>query len=79
MAGAFGTRSVKSMHQNGQRRNGSRPVKRVLIAGGGVAALEAMLALRSLAYDRVRVELCRRNETSSTVRWRSPSRSGSAA
>ena len=32
-------------------------MKRVLIAGGGVAALEAMLALRSLAYDRVRVEL----------------------
>jgi sulfide:quinone oxidoreductase len=30
---------------------------RVLIAGGGVAALEAALALRALAADRVRVEL----------------------
>jgi sulfide:quinone oxidoreductase len=29
----------------------------VLIAGGGVAALEAMLALRKLAYDRLEVEL----------------------
>jgi sulfide:quinone oxidoreductase len=32
-------------------------VTRVLIAGGGVAALEAALALRALAEDRVRVEL----------------------
>jgi len=30
---------------------------RVLVAGGGVAALESVLALRSLAGDRVRVEL----------------------
>mgnify|MGYP001045217145 FL=1 len=30
---------------------------RVLIAGGGVAALEAALALHSLAADRVSVEL----------------------
>jgi sulfide:quinone oxidoreductase len=30
---------------------------RVLIAGGGVAALEAALALRALAEDRVRVEM----------------------
>lgn len=30
---------------------------RVLIAGGGIAALEAMLALRELAADRVAVEL----------------------
>src|SRR4029453_3287306 len=30
---------------------------RVLIAGGGVAALEAALALRALAEDRVSVEL----------------------
>ena len=29
----------------------------MLIAGGGVAALEAMLALRALAADRVEVEL----------------------
>jgi sulfide:quinone oxidoreductase len=31
--------------------------KRALIAGGGVAALEAALALRRLAQDRVRVEI----------------------
>jgi sulfide:quinone oxidoreductase len=31
---------------------------RVLIAGGGVAALEAALALRDLAGDRLQVELC---------------------
>src|SRR3954468_11691383 len=30
---------------------------RVLVAGGGVAALESVLALRSLAGDRVTVEL----------------------
>ena len=30
---------------------------RVLIAGGGVAALEATLALRALAGDRVEIEL----------------------
>src|SRR4051794_41558931 len=30
---------------------------RVLIAGGGVAALEAVLALRALAGERVRLEL----------------------
>ena len=35
----------------------SRAQKRVLIAGGGVAALEAALALRRLAEDRVRIEL----------------------
>jgi sulfide:quinone oxidoreductase len=34
----------------------SSPLK-VLVAGGGVAALEAVLALRSLAGDRVRLEL----------------------
>ena len=37
------------MDRHGQRR--------VLIAGGGVAALEAALALRRLAADRVRIEL----------------------
>ena len=31
--------------------------RKVLIAGGGVAALEAALALRDLAADRVDVEL----------------------
>src|ERR671922_1449556 len=35
----------------------SQSQKRVLIAGGGVAALEAALALRSIAEGRVRVEL----------------------
>jgi sulfide:quinone oxidoreductase len=35
---------------------GHRP--RVLIAGGGVAALEAVLALREIAGERLEVELC---------------------
>jgi len=35
----------------------SREKTHVLVAGGGVAALEAALALRALAADRVRVEL----------------------
>lgn len=46
------------------QRDGSKPIVRpmerplhVLIAGGGVAALEATLALRALAEDRVDVEL----------------------
>jgi aspartate oxidase len=30
---------------------------RVLIAGGGIAALEAALALRALARDRVEIDL----------------------
>jgi sulfide:quinone oxidoreductase len=34
------------------------PRPRVLIAGGGVAGLEAALALRDLAGDRLEVELC---------------------
>ena len=34
------------------------PRQRVLIAGGGVGALEAALALRDLAGDRIDVELC---------------------
>jgi sulfide:quinone oxidoreductase len=38
------------------RVEGDRP--RVLIAGGGVAALEAALALRALAGERLSVELC---------------------
>jgi sulfide:quinone oxidoreductase len=37
--------------------------KRVLIAGGGVAALEAALALRELAPERVAVELLAPHET----------------
>jgi sulfide:quinone oxidoreductase len=38
--------------------NGSGSRQRVLIAGGGVAALEAALALRELAGPRLEVELC---------------------
>jgi sulfide:quinone oxidoreductase len=38
------------------RFDGDRP--RVLIAGGGVAAVEAALALRELAGERLAVELC---------------------
>lgn len=38
------------------RVEGDRP--RVLIAGGGVAALEAALALRELAGERLAIELC---------------------
>jgi sulfide:quinone oxidoreductase len=41
------------MREDGQPR---RP--RVLIAGGGIAALEAALALRDLAGNRLEVELC---------------------
>jgi sulfide:quinone oxidoreductase len=37
--------------------NGTKPSK-VLIAGGGVGALEAALALRDLAGEKVRVEIC---------------------
>jgi sulfide:quinone oxidoreductase len=37
--------------------SGAQPRTRVLIAGAGVAALEAMLALRALAADRVSVVL----------------------
>lgn len=43
------------MAGNSQR---ARARARVLIAGGGVAALEAALALRTLAGDRLDVELC---------------------
>ena len=42
------------MQRNGEQPNGKQ---RVLIAGGGVAALEAALALRVHAADRVAVEL----------------------
>jgi sulfide:quinone oxidoreductase len=37
--------------------SGRKDQYRVLIAGGGVAALEAMVALRTLAEDRVDIEL----------------------
>jgi sulfide:quinone oxidoreductase len=39
-----------------QRKYGNRPLK-VVIAGGGVAALEALLALRALAEERVEIDL----------------------
>jgi sulfide:quinone oxidoreductase len=41
--------------ENGTQQ--TSPRSRVVIAGGGVAAVEAMLALRDLAGDRVEVEL----------------------
>ncbi len=43
-------------HRRGARRRG-RDRARVLIAGGGVAGLETLLALRSLAGDRVDITL----------------------
>ena len=47
------------MREDGQPRRDGQPARpRVLIAGGGVAALEAALALRDLAGDRLEVELC---------------------
>lgn len=46
------------MRTSAVQGNGARPDRaRVLIAGGGVAALEAALALRELAGDRLAVEL----------------------
>ena len=48
------TRPCKTL---GQTVSGSTEPHRVLIAGGGVAALEAALALRALAEKRVAVEL----------------------
>ena len=42
------------MQRNGEQRDGKQ---RVLIAGGGVAALEAALALQDRAADRVAIEL----------------------
>jgi sulfide:quinone oxidoreductase len=45
------------MTTSGRRASGGSTPRKVVIAGGGVAALEAMLALRSLAYDQIEVEL----------------------
>ncbi len=42
------------MEDNAEKRDGT---KRVLIAGGGVAALEAALAMQDIAAERVAVEL----------------------
>jgi len=54
-------RSFGCVHWNGHslshdRARSERP--RVLIAGGGVGAVEAALALRDLAGDRIEVRLC---------------------
>jgi NADH dehydrogenase FAD-containing subunit len=49
--------------------------KRVLIAGGGIAAVEAALALRALASDRVRLTLISPDAVSSTDRLRRSRRS----
>ena len=48
---------------------------RVLVAGGGVAGLETVLALQALAGERSRSSCSRPNATSRTGRWRWPSRS----
>jgi sulfide:quinone oxidoreductase len=45
------------MSEDGKPRTGSPGRPRVLIAGGGVAALEAALALRELGGERLEVEL----------------------
>ena len=50
----------------------------VVIAGGGVAALEAARTLRAVADGRLSVELSLPSPTSGTGRLRSPSRSSSA-
>ena len=49
----------------------------VLIAGGGVAALEAMMALRALAGDRVEITLLAPEREFHYRPWPSPSRSRS--
>lgn len=46
------------MRRAASQTNGNSRRPRVLIAGGGVAALEAALALCDLAGDRVELELC---------------------
>lgn len=48
--------AVPSLNLMGENSQQQRP--RVLIAGGGVAALEGALALRDLAGERLEVELC---------------------
>jgi sulfide:quinone oxidoreductase len=46
-----------AIQSNGNGHATSGAVSRVLIAGGGVAAIEAALALRDICGDRVRVEV----------------------
>lgn len=55
MEGCLAVRRLDWMSIDVQRPS---PRPRVLIAGGGVAALEAALALRDLAGERLEVELC---------------------
>ena len=43
--------------------------RRVVVAGGGVAAMESIMALRELGEDRLHVTLVRRPTTSS---WSGP-------
>jgi hypothetical protein len=52
----------RTMSRSGDALTGHR----VLIAGGGVAALETTIALRSLAEERVDVELLLLSGTSGT-------------
>ena len=47
----------KTRHETIEGMNGSRERKHVLIAGGGIAGLEAMLALSKLSPDLTDVEL----------------------
>jgi sulfide:quinone oxidoreductase len=52
--------SVRAMNDQADffpRRTTSAPTTRALIAGGGIAALEAMLALRALGEERVAIEI----------------------
>jgi len=46
---------VRSRQMNRTPKDAAKP--KVVIAGGGVAAVEAMLALRDLAGDRAEVEV----------------------
>lgn len=55
VASAMSIEQTDPLGRSVRRRSGER--LRVLIAGGGVASLEAMLALRALAEERVAVEL----------------------
>lgn len=48
---------IAAMHGNEQQGSGGASSPRIVIAGGGVAALEAVLALRALADGHVDIEL----------------------
>jgi sulfide:quinone oxidoreductase len=56
MAPGGGAHSLENVERADlQNRNGSRP--QVLVVGGGVAGLEAVLALREMAGDRLAIQL----------------------